>query len=137
MIKKLNKNEIEDIQKKINELKDDDYYKNYFVEGEEENFPDSAFLIDDIYYIDFTYYSGACYMGVINLEKNVTKDSFYKLMKLFNERLEHYKIIMMWCKTENEIAMKFHEYLKKRYKYKRYLAENKSVLGVFYEKFKR
>lgn len=60
-IKKLNHNEINVIESKINKLRSKEYYKYYFDEGEKINAPDSAYLLDKKYYIDFTYYDDNCF----------------------------------------------------------------------------
>ena len=60
MIKELNKQEIIEIENKINKLKNNEYYIFYFSEDEEKNFPDKSFLVNKIYYIDFTIYDNKC-----------------------------------------------------------------------------
>ncbi|ATV65102.1 hypothetical protein CTM86_00015 [Fusobacterium pseudoperiodonticum] len=131
-IKKLNHNEINVMESKINKLKNKEYYKYYFDEGEKINAPDSAYLLDKKYYIDFTYYDNDCFFGIINLSKNnYNKNSYYELMKLFDERLQHYKKINMWCFIENKTAYNFHKHLIKKYKTKHYKNEMYSVLEVY------
>ena len=43
------KKEIIEIEKKINKLKNNEYYNFYFSEDEEKNFPDKGFLVNKIY----------------------------------------------------------------------------------------
>lgn len=131
-IKKLNHEEINVIENKINKLKSKEYYKYYFDEGEKINAPDSAYLLDKKYYIDFTYYDDNCFFGIINLSKNnYNKNSYYELMKLFYERLQHYKKINMWCFKQNKTAYNFHKHLIKKYKTKHYENEKYSILEVY------
>lgn len=138
MIKELNKNEIDEVLKRIDKLRNNEYYKHYFEEGEDENYPDKAYLINEKYYVDFTFYDEKCFMGVLNLEPFSNKSlAFYEVLKLFNERLKHYKKIHLWCKLENEVSYRFHKFLKKRYRNKHILNERFSILEVFNEKFKR
>lgn len=131
MIKQLNQNEIDEIRKKIDSFKTDDYYKYYFDETEENN-PDKAFLIDDKYYIDFTFYDDICFMGVIDINREIktTSNSVYELLKLFDEQLKHYKSIAQWCYKKNEIAYRFHNFLEKKYNCIRTQYEEKSIIGV-------
>lgn len=131
-IKKLNEGEIKVIESEINKLRSKEYYKYYFDEGEKINTPDSAYLLDKKYYIDFTYYDNNCFFGIIRLNKNnYNKNSYYELMKLFDERLQHYKKISMWCFIENKIAYNFHKHLIKKYKTKHYKNEKYSILEVY------
>lgn len=133
-IRKLSNNEINEIESKIQKLRSDEYYKFYFDEGEELNFPDNAYILDGKYYIDFTYYNDVCFFGIINLANNkYDRNSYYELMRLFDERLEHYKQINMWCFMENKIAYRFHKHLAKIYKTKHYEDNKYSILEVFYD----
>jgi hypothetical protein len=133
-IKKLNEDEIKVIESEINKLRSKEYYKYYFDEGEKINLPDSAYLLDEKYYVDFTYYDNNCFLGIINLNKSkYDKNSYYELMKLFNDRLQHYKKINMWCFKENKTSYNFHKNLIKKYKTKHYENDKYSVLEVIYE----
>ena len=131
MIKQLNQNEIDEIRRKIDSLKTDDYYKYYFDETEENN-PDKAFLIDDKYYIDFTIYNDICFMGVIDISKEIktTSNSVYELLKLFDEQLKYYQKIAQWCYKANKIAYRFHKFLKKKYNCVSFEDKEKSTIGV-------
>lgn len=135
MIKELNKNEINEILAQIDKLRKDDYYKFYFVEGEEENYPDKAYIVNNKYYVDFTFYNKKCFMGVLNLEPYINKNlAFYEVLKVFDKSLKQYKKISMWCKLENEVAYRFHKFLKKRYKTNHTINEKFSFLEVFDER---
>ena len=129
MIKQLNQNEIDEIGRKIESLKTDDYYKYYFDDSEENN-PDKAFLIDDKYYVDFTIYDNICFMGVIDIRRDLKTNSIYELLKLFNEQLKHYKSIVQWCYIKNKVAYRFHNFLEKKYNCVRTQYEEKSIIGV-------
>lgn len=131
MIKQLNQIEIDEIGRKIESFRSDDYYKYYFDDSEENN-PDKAFFIDDKYYIDFTIYDDVCFMGVIdiNREIKITSNSVYKLLKLFDEQLKHYKKIAQWCYKANKIAYRFHKVLKKKYNCVSFEDKEKSMIGV-------
>ena len=130
MIKQLNQKEIEDITEKIETLKNDDFYKYYFDESGEEKKADRAFLIDNKYYVDFTIYSNICFMGVIDINRDLKTSSVYELLKLLNEQLKHYKSIAQWCYKKNEIAYRFHNFLEKKYNCIRTQYEEKSIIGV-------
>lgn len=113
-IRKHEEDEINDILEKIEVLSKDEYYKYYFDENGEDNYPHSAYLVDEQYYIDFTYYDDNCFMGVINLNKNQTKNSIYNVLKLLDMKLKEYKVIWQWCFLENKTALKFHNFLKRK-----------------------
>lgn len=134
-IKKLNKEEINDISRKIEALRNDDYYKFYFNDEVEENFPLCAYLLDDSYYVDFTVYENDVFMGVINLNKEIRSENIlYDVIKIFNTKLKEYKVIWQWCFLENKTSLKFHNYLKKKYKNVYYKGDKYSIIGVFYDK---
>lgn len=137
MIKELNKEEIIKIEKKINKLKNNEYYIFYFSEDEEKNFPDRSFLVNEIYYIDFTIYDNKCYMGVINLSPNnihLREKALFEVIKVLKEQLKHYKKIYLWCYIKNNIALRFHKLLIKKLNAKQEIIENKySLIEVNYE----
>ncbi len=115
-IKKLTREEIKEIEHKINtELVKKEKYKYYFCEGE-VNEPEEAYIKDD-YYIDFTIYSGFCCLGLIKLGDNKPKHSnYYEFIELIRDRLKYYKILLLWCYQENTISMRFHRVIKKKLK---------------------
>jgi len=131
MIKQLNQIEIDEIGRKIESFRSDDYYKYYFDDSEENN-PDKAFFIDDKYYIDFTFYNDICFMGVIDINREIktTSNSVYELLKLFDEQLKYYQKIAQWCYKANKIAYRFHKFLKKKYNCVSSEDEEKSIIGV-------
>jgi len=131
MIKQLNQIEIDEIGRKIESFRSDDYYKYYFDDSEENN-PDKAFFIDDKYYIDFTFYDDICFMGVIDINREIktTSNSVYELLKLFDEQLKYYQKIAQWCYKANKIAYRFHKFLKKKYNCVSSEDEEKSIIGV-------
>lgn len=131
MIKQLNQIEIDEIGRKIESFRSDDYYKYYFDDSEENN-PDKAFFIDDKYYIDFTFYDDICFMGVIDINREIktTSNSVYELLKLFDEQLKYYQKIAQWCYKANKIAYRFHNFLEKKYNCIRTQYEEKSIIGV-------
>ena len=131
MIKQLNQIEIDEIGRKIESFRSDDYYKYYFDDSEENN-PDKAFFIDDKYYIDFTFYDDICFMGVIDINREIktTSNSVYELSKLFDEQLKYYQKIAQWCYKANKIAYRFHKFLKKKYNCVSSEDEEKSIIGV-------
>ena len=131
MIKQLNQIEIDEIGRKIESFRSDDYYKYYFDDSEENN-PDKAFFIDDKYYIDFTFYDDICFMGVIDINREIktTSNSVYELLKLFDEQLKHYQKIAQWCYKANKIAYRFHKFLKEKYNCVSSEDEEKSIIGV-------
>lgn len=131
MIKRLNQKEIDEIGRKIESFRSDDYYKYYFDDSEENN-PDKAFFIDDKYYIDFTFYDDICFMGVIDINREIktTSNSVYELLKLFDEQLKYYQKIAQWCYKANKIAYRFHKFLKKKYNCVSSEDEEKSIIGV-------
>ena len=111
MIKKLNVEEIENINAKIEKLKNDEYYKYYFCDDEIINFPEEAYLINDTYYIDFTKYDNFMCVGVINLSNKVVSTSYFNLMHLLRNRLKHYKKLYLWCYLDNSTSIRFHNLL--------------------------
>lgn len=131
MIKQLNQIEIDEIGRKIESFRSDDYYKYYFDDSEENN-PDKAFFIDDKYYIDFTFYDDICFMGVIDINREIktTSNSVYELLKLFDEQLKYYQKIAQWCYKANKIAYRFHKFLKKKYNCVSFEDKEKSMIGV-------
>ncbi|WP_338980691.1 hypothetical protein [Fusobacterium nucleatum] len=131
MIKQLNQIEIDEIGRKIESFRSDDYYKYYFDDSEENN-PDKAFFIDDKYYIDFTFYDDICFMGVIDINREIktTSNSVYELLKLFDEQLKYYQKIAQWCYKANKIAYRFHKFLKKKYNCVSFEDKEKSIIGV-------
>lgn len=137
MIKELNKQEIIEIENKINKLKNNEYYIFYFSEDEEKNFPDKSFLVNKIYYIDFTIYDNKCYMGVINLSPNnihLREKALFEVIKILKEQLKHYKKIYLWCYIKNNIAFRFHKLLIKKLNAKHRIIENQySLIEVNYE----
>lgn len=137
MIKELNKQEIIEIEKKINKLKNNEYYNFYFSEDEEKNFPDKSFLVNKIYYIDFTIYDNKCYMGVINLSPNnihLKENALFEVIKILKEQLKFYKKIYLWCYIENNIAFRFHKLLINKLNAKQEIIKEKySLIEVNYE----
>ena len=137
MIKELNKKEIIEIENKINKLKNNEYYNFYFSDGEEKNLPDKCFLVNEIYYIDFTIYENECYMGVINLSPNnihLREQALFEVMKVLKEQLKYYKKIYLWCYIKNSIALRFHKLLIKKLNARQEIIENKySLIEVNYE----
>lgn len=137
MIKELNKQEIIEIEKKINKLKNNEYYNFYFSEDEEKNFPDKGFLVNKIYYIDFTIYNNKCYMGVINLSPNnihLKENALFEVIKILKEQLKFYKKIYLWCYIENNIAFRFHKLLINKLNAKQEIIKEKySLIEVNYE----
>ena len=137
MIKELNKQEIIEIEKKINKLKNNKYYNFYFSEDEEKNFPDKGFLVNKIYYIDFTIYNNKCYMGVINLSPNnihLKENALFEVIKILKEQLKFYKKIYLWCYIENNIAFRFHKLLINKLNAKQEIIKEKySLIEVNYE----
>jgi hypothetical protein len=137
MIKELNKQEIIEIEKKINKLKNNEYYNFYFSEDEEKNFPDKGFLVNKIYYIDFTIYDNKCYMGVINLSPNnihLKENALFEVIKILKEQLKFYKKIYLWCYIENNIAFRFHKLLINKLNAKQEIIKEKySLIEVNYE----
>ena len=131
MIKQLNQIEIDEIGRKIESFRCDYYYKFYFDDSEENN-PDKAFFIDNKYYIDFTFYDDICFMGVIDINREIktTSNSVYELLKLFDEQLKYYQKIAQWCYKANKIAYRFHKFLKKKYNCVSSEDEEKSIIGV-------
>lgn len=137
MIKELNKQEIIEIENKINKLKNNEYYNFYFSENEEKNFPDKCFLANKIYYIDFTVYDNKCYMGVINLSPNnihLKENALFEVIKILKEQLKFYKKIYLWCYIENNIAFRFHKLLINKLNAKQEIIKEKySLIEVNYE----
>ena len=137
MIKELNKQEIIEIEKEINKLKNNEYYNFYFSENEEKNFPDKCFLVNKIYYIDFTIYDNECYMGVINLSPNkihLKENALFEVIKILKEQLKFYKKIYLWCYIENNIAFRFHKLLINKLNAKQEIIKEKySLIEVNYE----
>lgn len=137
MIKELNKKEIIEIENKINKLKNNEYYNFYFSEDEEKNFPNKCFLVNEIYYIDFTIYENECYMGVINLSPNnihLREQAIFEVIKVLKKQLKYYKKIYLWCYIKNNTAFRFHELLIKKLNAKHKIIENKySLIEVNYE----
>lgn len=137
MIKELNEKEIIEIENKINKLKNNEYYNFYFSDDEEKNLPDKCFLVNEIYYIDFTIYENECYMGVINLSPNnihLREQALFEVMKVLKKQLKYYKKIYLWCYIKNSIALRFHKLLIKKLNAKQEIIENKySLIEVNYE----
>lgn len=137
MIKELNKKEIIEIENKINKLKNNEYYNFYFSDDEEKNLPDKCFLVNEIYYIDFTIYENECYMGVINLSPNnihLREQALFEVVKVLKKQLKYYKKIYLWCYIKNSIALRFHKLLIKKLNAKQEIIENKySLIEVNYE----
>lgn len=137
MIKELNEKEIIEIENKINKLKNNEYYNFYFSDDEEKNPPDKCFLVNEIYYIDFTIYENECYMGVINLSPNnihLREQALFEVMKVLKKQLKYYKKIYLWCYIKNSIALRFHKLLIKKLNAKQEIIENKySLIEVNYE----
>lgn len=130
MIKKLNTKEIETINASIEKLRKDEYYKYYFCDDEIVNFPEEAYLIDDIYYIDFTKYDNFMCVGVINLSNKAISKSYYDLMSLLANRLKHYKRLYMWCYLDNDISIRFHNLLIKKFNAKQLIDGNISIIEI-------
>ena len=137
MIKELNEKEIIEIENKINKLKNNEYYNFYFSEDEEKNFPNKCFLVNEIYYIDFTIYENEWYMGGINLSPNnihLREKAIFEVIKVLKEQLIYYKKIYLWCYIKNDIAFRFHKLLIKKLNAKHKIIENKySLIEVNYE----
>ena len=137
MIEELNKEQLIEIEKQINKLRNNEYYNFYFSEDEEKNLPDKCFLVNKIYYIDFTIYDNECYMGVINLSPNSThlrEKAIFEVIKVLKEQLKYYKKIYLWCYIENDIAFRFHKLLIKKLNAKHKIIEKKySLIEVNYE----
>ena len=137
MIKELNEKEIIEIENKINKLKNNEYYNFYFSDDEEKNLPDKCFLVNEIYYIDFTIYENECYMGVINLSPNnihLREQALFEVMKVLKKQLKYYKKIYLWCYIKNSIALRFHKLLIKKLNARQEIIENKySLIEVNYE----
>lgn len=130
MIKKLNTEEIETINASIEKLKDNEYYKYYFCDDEIINFPEEAYLIDDTYYIDFTKYDNFICVGVINLRNKVVSTSYFNLMYLLRNRLEHYKKLYLWCYLDNSTSIRFHNLLIKKLNARQVINDNVSIIEL-------
>lgn len=126
-IKKLEIEEIKNIMKEIEELKNNDYYKFYFDETS-ENFPDEAYMING-YYVDFTFYHGVCFMGVIRLGDKVIL-GYYELMKLIKNRIKKYKTIYLWSYLENKLSIRFHLILINKFGATQKIVKNISLIEL-------
>ena len=134
MIKELNRYEIEEIEKKIETLKNNTYYSGYFSEDSVYEKIDKAFLVNDIYFLDFTLFGDVCFMGVINLspeQQHNIQGALFEVLKVLKEQLKHYGKIYLWCYLDSKISMRFHNLLIKKMNAKQEIIDSKfSVIEV-------
>lgn len=131
MIKKLNEKETKTILEKIETFRDDPYYKDYFTGSKEDtdiSSMEETYLINDLYFIDFSMHENECWFGVIKLDKDKkVSNSVYDVVEILLKRLPIYKRIYLWCKIDNDVAVKFHRLLIDKYN-----ANNQIIDGISY-----
>lgn len=125
MIRELSREEIKGKEAYIESLRGQEKYRFYFSQ-EEVNEPERAW-VDGGYYIDLTKYNGDYYLGVIKLSEEPCGFGFIALIR---KLLKEYREILLWCYRENKESMKFHRLLCKKFKVKRYMNEQVSLVIV-------
>lgn len=100
LVKKLSIEEIEEIEKKISELKKNSYYKYYFLLDDSSK-PLEAYLINDDYYLDITSTRNYKLVGLIKLQTN-KNNNLSELASLFITLYKKYKKIGFWYSLENK-----------------------------------
>lgn len=122
-MKELTREEIKEIEKYINTLKDVDKYKYYFTDIELGE-PLRAWL-DGGYYITLTKDECKYWIGVIKIFDKACGFSFIALLK---KLVKEYKEIRQWCYIQNKKSMKFHALLEKKMRCKRYIKDDISII---------
>lgn len=122
-MKELIREEIKEVEKYINTLKDVDKYKYYFTSIELGE-PLRAWL-DGGYYIDLAIEDNKYWIGVAKIYDKPCGFSFVALLK---KLAKEYKEIWQWCYVENKEAMKFHSLLENKLECERYIEDGISVI---------
>ena len=95
LVKKLSIEEIEEIEKKISELKKNSYYKYYFLLDDSSK-PLEAYLINDDYYLDITSTRNYKLVGLIKLQTN-KNNNLSELASLFIRFLFQFCVCLVFC----------------------------------------
>ena len=100
MVKKLSVEEIEEMEEKISNLKENPYYKHYFLLNDNSK-PLDAYIINNNYYMDITSTKDFKLVGLIKLQIN-KNNNLSELVGLFISLYKKYKKIGFWYSMENE-----------------------------------
>lgn len=100
MVKKLSVKEIEEMQEKIFNLKENPYYKHYFLLNDNSK-PLEAYIINNNYYMDITSTKEFKLVGLIKLQIN-NNNNLSELVGLFISLYKKYKKIGFWYSLENK-----------------------------------
>ena len=122
-MKELTREEIKEVEKYMNTLKDVDKYKYYFTSIELGE-PLRAWL-DGGYYIDLAIEDNKYWVGVAKIYDKPCGFSFIALLK---KLAEEYKEIWQWCYVKNTKAMKFHNLLERKMNCKRIIENGISIV---------
>lgn len=99
MVKKLSIEEIEEMEEKISHLKENSYYKHYFLLNDNSK-PLEAYIINNNYYLDITSTNNFKLVGLIKLQAD-KNNNLSELVSLFITLYKKYKKIGFWYSLEN------------------------------------
>lgn len=99
LVKKLSIEEIEEMEEKISHLKENSYYKHYFLLNDNSK-PLEAYIINNNYYLDITSTNNFKLVGLIKLQAD-KNNNLSELVSLFITLYKKYKKIGFWYSLEN------------------------------------